>query len=92
MILLNSKPEEMSYQIRLVFFINGVFEIFTPTQALSSLSQGHKVRRETLKMTFLIYKSTHQNVEVSGGYIYPMKIHINHIFYQEIYQSVPTLF
>ena len=38
-----------------------------------SFIQGHKVRRETLKLIFFIYESTKQKIEVR---LYQIKIHI----------------
>ena len=45
--------------------------------------QGHKVRRNTLKLIFYIYESTKPNVEVSG-WLCQIKIHFTNIFIKKV--------
>ena len=52
--------------------------------------QGHKERRETLKMIFLICGGTKPIIEVND-WLYQTKIHIVYIFYK-IYQGIPPYF
>ena len=51
--------------------------------------QGHKVRRNTLKLIFLIYESTKPNIEVSG-WLCQIKIHFTNIFTYGLGSYAPT--
>ena len=54
-------------------------------------TQGNKVRSDTLKLIFFIHGSPKPNIDVVG-WLKQIKIHINHIIYQENYQTIPLYF